>query len=919
MIQKTMKALRLQIGIFGRTNVGKSSFLNLVAGQDVAITSEEAGTTTDVVEKAMELLPLGPVLWLDTAGVDDHSALSDLRLEKTKKIFDRCDVAILVLEADIWTQDEENIIAELSARKTPVICVINKTDLRHPGNSYLESLKARSLPVILASSISNYEKRDETLQALKKIMVELCPEDFLNPPPLIGDLVPRSGLTVMVVPIDLEAPKGRIKPLQSQTIREALDHQTGVLVVKENEYKTFLKKLTALPDLVVCDSHVVDQVTAETPASVPCTTFSILFTRFKGDLDEMVRGLTVISELKNGDRILIAEACTHHAIQDDIGRVKIPNWLKKHTGADLDIRVSSGCDYPEDVRDYKLIVHCGSCMLNRRAMLSRIEAAKTAKVAITNYGVCISYLQGVLERALKPFPSALETFEREVKPILSRKKATKTETVEEWIQNRIKPEEIFKYMDSGKSFIPDEEIVLKLSQNKNPDKIRVREIIAKSLEIKNLTPDETAVLIHVTDPELIEEMKAAALKIKKKVYDNRIVTFAPLYLGNACVNNCVYCGFRRDNHLMERSVLTMDEIGKEVEVLAGRIGHKRLVVVYGEHPDMDIDYMVKSIKTIYDVKIPVRHGIGNIRRVNVNAPPLSIDELKKLNGAGLGTYQVFQETYHRPTYEKLHPKGTIKGDYLWRLYVMHRALEAGIDDVGVGALFGLYDWRYEVMALIYHAAQLESKFGIGPHTVSFPRLEPAFNTPFTKSSRYQVSDHDFKKIILLIRLALPYVGMIITARESKEMRREAIHLGITQTDASTKIGVGSYGKSAAGQEGEKQQFLLGDTRSLEEVISEFTDMGFITSFCTAGYRCGRTGKCIMDLLRSGKEGKFCKLNAVLTFREWVDDFTSSATKERAEKVLEKELSEIKEQMPQIYPKFRAAYERVKNGERDIYF
>lgn len=494
-----------------------------------------------------------------------------------------------------------------------------------------------------------------------------------------------------------------------------------------------------------------------------------------------------------------------------------------------------------------------------------------------------------------------------------------TQTLETWVQERIKPAQITKYMKDGKDFIPEGEIIQKLIANKNPDKGRVREIIAKSLDIKSLAPDEAAMLIHVEDPELLAEMKEAAFKIKKKVYDNRIITFAPLYIGNECVNNCLYCGFRKDNALMKRSILSMEAIKREVEVLAGKIGHKRLIVVYGEHPDMDVDFMVRSIQAIYDVKVPVRRGIGNIRRVNVNAPSLSVEELKKLYEVGIGTYQLFQETYHRPTYERLHPKGNIKGDYLWRLYSMHRALEAGIDDVGIGALFGLYDWRYEVMGLVYHGWELENSFGIGPHTVSFPRLEPAFNTPYTLNPRYQVSDEDFKKIILVIRLALPYTGMIITARESAAMRREAIGLGITQTDASTKIGVGSYAGDVQGQEGDKQQFYLGDTRSLEEVIHEFTDMGHITSFCTAGYRCGRTGQCIMDLLRSGAEGKFCKLNAVLTFREWVDDFTNDELRESAEKVIQKEIAEIKEKMPRVYPKFIEAYDKVKNGARDLYF
>lgn len=250
---------------------------------------------------------------------------------------------------------------------------------------------------------------------------------------------------------------------------------------------------------------------------------------------------------------------------------------------------------------------------------------------------------------------------------------------------------------------------------------------------------------------------------------------------------------------------------------------------------------------------------------------------------------------------------------------MHRALEAGIDDVGIGVLFGLYDWRFEVMGLLYHARELEKRFGIGPHTVSFPRLEPAFNTPFVQRTEYRVSDDDFKKLIAVIRLAVPYTGMIITAREPKEIRQEMIKFGCTQTDASTKIGVGAYSDRYSQQEAERQQFLLGDTRSLDEVIREFAQMGYITSFCTAGYRCGRTGKCIMELLRKGKEAKYCKLNAILTFREWLDDFASSETKEVGEKLIAKEMDEVKKQIPSVYPKLLEYYQRIENGERDLYF
>ncbi len=490
-----------------------------------------------------------------------------------------------------------------------------------------------------------------------------------------------------------------------------------------------------------------------------------------------------------------------------------------------------------------------------------------------------------------------------------------------WIQNRIKEDQIDKYMEGGRDFIPESEIAdkLKAPANLRPDAKRVRDILAKSLEIKNLDPDETVALMNVTDPELLEEMRQTALAVKKKVYDNRIVTFAPLYLGNYCVNECAYCGFRGENKQSARKILSQEEIRREIEMLAGRIGHKRLILVVGEHPLTDVDYIVDSIRTIYDVKVPTKHGIGNIRRVNVNAPPMSIEDLRRLYDAGIGTYQVFQETYHRKTYSELHPAKTLKGHYRWRLYAMHRALEAGIDDVGIGVLFGLYDWKFEVLGLVYHAWELERKLGVGPHTVSFPRLEPAINTPYAERSPYQVSDEDFLKIITVIRLAIPYAGMIVTAREDADIRRKALLCGITQMDASTKIGVGTYSHEGLTQEGEKQQFMLGDTRSLDEVIRELAESGYITSFCTAGYRCGRTGQCIMDLLRSGQEGKFCKLNAVLTFKEWLDDFDSRKSRPAGEKVLEKEMAEIQAKMPKAFPKFREYYERIKHGERDLYF
>ncbi|MBE0536889.1 MAG: [FeFe] hydrogenase H-cluster radical SAM maturase HydG [Phycisphaerae bacterium] len=483
----------------------------------------------------------------------------------------------------------------------------------------------------------------------------------------------------------------------------------------------------------------------------------------------------------------------------------------------------------------------------------------------------------------------------------------------------IKPEQIARYLDGGRCFIEASAIEERLKENRECDPGRVEAILQKSLAIETLTPDETACLLNVDDPDLLARMEQTAGEVKKKVYDNRIVTFAPLYVSNLCVNNCEYCGFRRSNKDAQRAKLSLDQIKAETEVLAGTIGHKRLIVVYGEHPETDVHYIADSLQAIASVNVKTKMGSGRIRRCNVNAAPLSIEDLRILKGVGIGTFQVFQETYHRPTYETVHPQDTLKGDYLWRLYAQHRAMEAGCDDVGIGALFGLHDWKFEVMALLHHSIDLEKKFGVGPHTISFPRLEPADNTPFTQNARYAVNDADFRKLVTVIRLSVPYTGMILTAREDADIRRSILPLGCTQTDASSRIGVGAYARQTDSQQGDIQQFLLGDIRSLDTVVRELAEAGWITSFCTAGYRCGRTGDKIMEMLKCGKEGQFCKLNAVVTFREWLDDFATEETKAIGERLIEKEIAEIKDQLPEWYPALVKMYEKVKAGQRDVYF
>ncbi|NPU85727.1 MAG: [FeFe] hydrogenase H-cluster maturation GTPase HydF [Syntrophaceae bacterium] len=407
----TPKGNRLHVALFGRTNVGKSSLLNYLLGQDVAITSPVAGTTTDVVEKAAELLPLGPVLFLDTAGLDDATELAAKRLEKTRRILDRADAILLVTEAEDWTEFEENLLNEAKERKIPVIPVVNKTDLRAPSEAFLTSLREKAGRVLAVSSTDG-AGREAALEAVKRHLLETAPDHFLEPPPLVGDLLPPGGLAVLVVPIDLQAPKGRLILPQVQTIRDALDSDAAALMVKERELAAMLARLVRPPDLVVTDSQAILKVSGDTPASVPLTTFSILMARQKGDLATAAAGVAAIERLRPGDPVLIAEACSHHPLQDDIGRVKIPRWLRQYVGGELAVDVSAGRDYPEDLSRYRLVIHCGACMLNRREMLSRLHKAREAGVPVTNYGLAISYTQGVIRRVLTPFPSALLAYER---------------------------------------------------------------------------------------------------------------------------------------------------------------------------------------------------------------------------------------------------------------------------------------------------------------------------------------------------------------------------------------------------------------------------------------------------------------------------------------------------------------------------
>jgi 2-iminoacetate synthase len=447
--------------------------------------------------------------------------------------------------------------------------------------------------------------------------------------------------------------------------------------------------------------------------------------------------------------------------------------------------------------------------------------------------------------------------------------------------------------------------------NTSASKERVREVIAKSLDKNRLTLEETAILINAKDPELVEEIKNGAKQLKEKVYGQRIVLFAPLYVGNLCTNNCAYCGYKASNHLMKRVTLEKEELISQVKALEDT-GQKRLILVFGEHPRYDADFIAESVRTVYSVK----SGPGEIRRVNINAAPLDIDGFRIVKDALIGTYQVFQETYHEETYHKVHLGGQ-KRNYEWRLTALDRAQEAGIDDVGIGALFGLYDWRFEVMGLVRHTNHFEAVYNVGPHTISFPRIQYASELDIDKN--HLVTDGEFTRLVAILRLAVPYTGLILTARETAAIRDEILQFGVSQIDGGTNIEMGGYAKKKSGekQDIDFEQFQINDNRSLNEIMDELIANKYIPSFCTSCYRAGRTGEHFMEFSVPGFIKRFCQPNALLTLAEYLEDYAPPATKTRGYQLIEEKLSAMEEDG--FKQSLLEKIEMVKGGKRDLYY
>ncbi len=464
--------------------------------------------------------------------------------------------------------------------------------------------------------------------------------------------------------------------------------------------------------------------------------------------------------------------------------------------------------------------------------------------------------------------------------------------------------------DGAVDFIDDDALHALLGGG-GADASAVRDAIAKSLDKQPLSVAETALLLRADAPELIEEIFDAARELKRRVYGNRIVLFAPLYVGNACVNDCAYCAFRRSNPDAERRTLSDAELRGQVAALED-VGHKRLILVWGEHPGYGAEHIAHCVGEVYGV----RSAHGEIRRVNINAAPLDHEGYRTVKEAGIGTYQIFMETYHHETYRRVHPAGTRKGDYLYRLDGLSRAFEAGCDDVGIGALFGLYDWRFEVLGLVAHALHLQQRFGCGPHTISFPRLRPACGVALDEDRL--VSDADFKRLVAILRLAVPYTGLILTAREKAELRREVLSFGVSQIDAGSRIEIGGYTEAGDAQVMAREQFTLGDVRSLDEVVRELLRDGYVPSWCTACYRLGRTGEHFMEFAIPGFIKRYCTPNALTTLMEYLVDYASPETRAVGLSVLEAEMARLGED--EIVPRLRERLRRIRESDdRDLFF
>ncbi len=668
---------RLHIAFFGRRNVGKSSLLNALTRQQVSIVSPVAGTTTDPVEKPMELLPLGPVLFIDTAGIDDEGALGALRVQKTRQVLDRTDLGLVVAEAGRWSGFEEEILRELLSRNIPAVVVVNKTDAAPPDASLAARLAERKVRVVETSAIEGRGIAD-----LRQALLDSAPAEFINSPPIVGDLAGPGELAVLVVPIDKEAPKGRLILPQVQAIRDLLDSDAFCLVVKERELRAALDRLKTPPKLVVTDSQAFLKVAADTPRGVPLTSFSILMARSKGDLPALARGAAAIEQLRGGDRVLVAEACSHHPIGEDIGRVKIPRWLTQYVGGKLCFEHVQGHDFPEDLTPYKLVIHCGACMFNRREMLSRMLRCAHAGVPITNYGLAIAYSLGIFERALEPFPAALEACRRPPVPCPVHKREVRAEE-----QRGLDPPDA---VTSRGSSAPAQAIRLP---------------VPSQAPIENQEPQfsETLAWLRETDPRRLEMLWRQADELRRVRVGDAVHLRGLIEVSNYCARQCAYCGLRAGNRGLARYRLGADEISASARQAEG-FGYGTVVLQAGEDYGIKADWIAGIVR-----RIKAETGLA----VTLSLGERSTQELELWRKAGADRYLLRFETSDRALFDAIHPPlGRRPSD---RLALLRRLKDIGYE-TGSGIMVGLPGQSYESVArdiCLFRTLDLDM-IGIGP-------------------------------------------------------------------------------------------------------------------------------------------------------------------------------------------------------------
>ncbi len=617
-IQRTNKGMRLHIGIFGRRNVGKSSLLNAVTRQSVSIVSDTAGTTTDPVEKPMELLPLGPVLFIDTAGIDDIGALGELRVGKTRRILDRTDIGIIVTTAGVWGSFEQGLLDEIRARRTRPIVVINKTDLAPPSDLFLEQLRQHEAPVLATAAGDPQSVLD-----LREALIAAAPQGFLEQPPILGDLLEPNELALLVIPIDKEAPRGRLILPQVQTIRDLLDHDNTCLIVKEHQVADTLARLERPPRIVVTDSQAFADVAAQVPDSIWMTGFSVLYARLKGDLVTLVRGALAIGSLQPNDRILVAESCSHHPIEDDIGRVKIPRWLEARVGGELDFTWVQGHDFPEDLSPYRLVIHCGACMFNRQAMLTRLAACERAGVPITNYGLTIAYSLGLFARALEPFP--------EVGSLLPNHAAPLKGAADAALPHATAPHATAPHATAPHATAP---------HGAGPGESQAGVSADHRASTDHLIPWITA-----TDPAEQKDLKAAANAVRRVMVGEAVHLRGLIEISNHCRCACCYCGLRRTRRDVQRYRMTGTEVLEAVQ-RARTLGCGTVVLQAGEDPGLTRSFISDLVR-----RIKAETGLA----VTLSLGERSREDLLAWRRAGADRYFMRFETSDAVLFDALHP------------------------------------------------------------------------------------------------------------------------------------------------------------------------------------------------------------------------------------------------------------------------